>query len=90
MANAPQLLQSLHEPLSLASRHLADAAAPLASGSIPAIGIPTGASPPVEFAKLSDPAAPVAQLLSSSAAPIAFAAAPIAQAVPVLARDAPV
>jgi len=90
MVSAPQLLQTLHEPLSLASRHLADAAAPLAIGSIPAAGFPMAGNPPVKMAALSDPVAPVALMLSSTAAPVAFSAAPVAQAVPVLARDAPV
>ena len=90
MGNAPQLLHQLHGPLSSASSHLADAAAPLALGSIPAVGIPLAGSPPVRIAGLSDPAAPMALLLSSSAAPVAFAAAPVAHAVPALARDAPI
>jgi len=90
MANLPPLAQPMHEFLSLASRSLAAAADPLALGAIPVAGVPLDKTTPVDFSKLSDPAAPAALPLSRSAAPVAAHAAPIAAAVPALARAAPV
>jgi hypothetical protein len=90
MAIAQEFVQPLHEPLSTTSRHLAEAAAPLALGAIPVVGIPLNQAPPAALSGLSVPAMSAAPALSRNAVPVAPAAAAVAPAVPVLARAAPI
>jgi len=90
MGALPEIVQTLHEPLSTASRHLANAAAPLAQGSIPVLGVPPAALPPPALPPPSAQAAAAIPVLGRNSAPVAEAAAPVAHAVPVLARAAPI
>ena len=91
MGNAqPDFVRELHAPLSLTSRFLAPAAAPLARGAVSVAGVPLSAVKPAAIPPLSVPAMPAAPLLAENSVPVAAAAAPVAEAVPMLALAAPI
>ena len=102
-------LRMLMESLSVTSRHLAETAASLAVGAVPAAGMPlevppfassfppaplaaptaippaVATGPPIPPGAFPPAGVPVARLLTTHAAPVAYSAPVVALAVPVLA-----
>jgi len=70
-------LKEIHGSLSLAAERLSASAAMMATSAVPVLGTPPSAA--------SAKAAPMAQLFSRHAAPMAHSAPVVAQAVPMLA-----
>jgi hypothetical protein len=89
LSHAPAIGQ-IHEALSTTSRYLSEAAAALATGTVPALGLPAEPRAPPAGVPAAPPAFTAAgihaaPLLSSSAVHVAHAVPVVASAVPLLA-----